>query len=217
MGMGISTTRKQVAVVAASLMASAAWLSVAGPAQATPEEPQSYSHVSASTGVCGWFSQEFTDGFETVNLCGIDGVVVRDGGPEQLAEPLVLIDRYACSLRNGCTDEHHEIVVDRRDFVVDPFLRQATITTTAGACAVEVEFVGTSASTPHGGAWAYHGIQGGPSVDVSSEQTLTRPAQWWGKVCGQLLVAEVGQAQMWRTLAAGTGRYHGGGRHAEQA
>jgi len=212
-----STTWNQVGVVAVSLVASAAWLSVVGPAQASPEEPQSYSHLSGSTGVCGWFSQEFADRFETVNLCGIDGVVVRDGDPEQVAEPLVLIDRYACSFGGGCMAEHHEIVVDRRDFVVDPMLRQATIHTAAGACAVEVEFVGTSASTPHGGVWEYHGVQGGPTVDVSSEQTLTRPAQWWGKVCGQFLVAEVGQANMWRTLVAGTGRYHGGGHDAEGA
>ena len=215
--MGISTTKKQVGVVAASLVASAAWLSVAGPAQATEEEPQSSSHVAGSTGVCGWFSQEFADRFESVNLCGIDGVVVGDGGPQQLAEPLLRIDRYSCSIRRGCTGEHYEVVVDRRDFVVDPLLRQATITTAAGGCGVEVEFVGTSASTPQGGAWEYHGLQGGPWVDVSSEQTLTRPAQWWGKVCGQFLVADAGQAQMWRTLAAGTGRYHGGGEGAEKA
>ncbi len=209
--MGISTTRKQVAVVAASLAASAAWLSVAGPAEATADEPRTTTHVAASTGVCGWFSQEFADGFETVNLCGIDGVGVGNGGPEQLAEPMVVIDHYSCLFDGGCTGEHHEVVVDRRDFVVDPMLRRATITTTAGGCGVEVEFVGTSAPVPHGGVGEYHGVGGGPSFDVSSEQTLIRPAQWWGKVCGRLLVADPGQAQMWRTLGAGTGIYHGGG------
>lgn len=218
--MGISSTNRQVAVVAASL-AAAAWLTAAPlPAQATPEEaPQSYSQASATTGVCGWFSQEFSDRFETVNVCGYDGVVVRDGAPEQLAEPLVIIDTYSCFFheRGGCDGEHHEVLVDRGDFVVDPLLRQATITTTAAGCGVEVEFVGTSASMPHGGAWEYHGLQGGPSVSASGEQTLARPAQWWGRVCGRFLVADPGEGQMWRSLTTGAGRYPGGREDAVEA
>jgi hypothetical protein len=217
--MGISSTNGQMAVVAASLVA-AAWLSAAGPAQATAEEePQSYWQASGTTGVCGWFGQEFSDRFESVNVCGFDGVAARDGKPEQLAEPLVVIDTYSCFFhqRDGCAGEHHEVLVDRGDFVVDPLLRQARITTTAAGCGVEVEFVGHSAPTPQGGAWEYHGLQGGPSVSVSGEQVLARPAQWWGKVCGRFLVSDTGQGQMWRSLTAGAGRYPAEGEDAETA
>lgn len=217
--MGISSTNRQVAVVAASLVA-AAWLTVAPlPAQATPEgAPQSYSQAAATTGVCGWFSQEFSDRFETVNVCGYDGVAVRDGAPERLAEPLVVIDTYSCFFhKSDCAGEHHEVLVDRGDFVVDPLLRQARITTTAAGCGVEVEFVGMSAATPSGGAWEYHGLEGGPSVSASGDQTLARPAQWWGRVCGRFLVADPGEGQMWRNLSAGAGRYPVGREGAVEA
>jgi hypothetical protein len=216
--MGVSSTTRQMAVVAASL-AAAAWLSSAGPAQATSgEQPQAYSQVSGTTGVCGWFNQEFSDRFETVNVCGYDGVAVGDGARDQLAGPLVIIDRYACFSHpgGGCEGEHHEVLVDRSDFVVDPLLRQARITTAAG-CGVEVEFVGISAPTPFGAAWEHHGLQGGPSFGASGEQTLARPAQWWGRVCGRFLVAAPGEGHMWRSLTAGAGRYAAGGEGAERA
>ena len=216
--MGISSTTRQVAVVAASL-AAAAWLSSVGPAQAMPAaQPQSSSQVSGTTGVCGWFNQEFPDRFESVNVCGYDGMAVGDEARDQLAGPLVVIDRYACFSHRGggCEGEHHEVFVDRSEFVVDPLLRHARIITAAG-CGVEVEFVGLSAPTPFGTAWEHHGLQGGPSFGASGEQTLARPAQWWGRVCGRFLVAAAGEGQMWRSLTAHAGTYPAGGHGGEGA
>lgn len=214
-----SSTRRQLVVVAASVAASA-WLSAAGPAGATPEEePHPSSRMGGTTGVCGWFSEEFADRFETVNVCGYDGVTVVDGRPVQVAEPLVVIDRYACFFEadSGCAGEHHEVVVDRADFVIDPMLRRARIVTAAPGCAVEVEFAGTSAPMPQGGIGEYHDFGGGGYVGVSGDQTVTRPAHWWGQVCGRLVVANNGEGQMWRSLSAGADRSRGGGEGGEVA
>ncbi len=216
--MRISTTNRQVVVVAASL-AAAAWLSAAGPAGATPDEaPVSYSDVAGTTGVCGWFDEEFPDRFETVSVCGYDGVALPDGPRDRLGEPLVVVDRYSCFFfgDGNCAGEHHEVFVDRESFVVDPMLRQARITTTAAGCGVEVEFVGMSAATPRGGVSEWHGVGGGPMFGVFGEQTVERPAQWWGRVCGKFLVAQTGQGTMWRSLTAGAGRFPTG-EGAEQA
>ncbi|MGH8991538.1 MAG: hypothetical protein ACRDZ7_08435 [Acidimicrobiia bacterium] len=217
--MGISSTGRQVAVVASSLVA-AAWMSAAGPAGATAEDEQpSSARLEATTGVCGWFAEEFPDRYESVNVCGYDGVVVRDGRPEQLAQPLVVIDRFTCFAGGDgdCVGERHELVVDRRDFVVDPFLRRATIDITAGGCPVEVEFVGTSAAVPGGGVSEYHGIDGGPWLALYGDQTLARPAQWWGRVCGRFLVADPGEGHMWRSLNAGVARFPAGAGGPETA
>jgi hypothetical protein len=205
---------RQFAVVAASV-AGAAGLLAAGPAGATAEEgPGSSTQVSAMSGVCGWFGEEFADRFETVNVCGYDGALVVDGQPQgDPAQPLVIVDRYTCFFRDfeACTGDHHEIRVDRDDFVIDPLLRQARITTAAAGCAVEVEFVGLSATTPQGGVSAYHDLQSGPALFINADETLSRPAQWWGKVCGRFLVAGSGEGRMWRSLGGAAGRFHGGG------
>ncbi|MGH9041135.1 MAG: hypothetical protein ACRDZ3_12995, partial [Acidimicrobiia bacterium] len=173
------------------------------------------------TGVCGWFSEQFADRFESVNICGYDGVTVVDGRPTQVAEPLVVIDRYACFFEDRreprgpsarCESEHHEFVGDRAGLAIDPMLRRATIVTTAQECAVEVEFAGTSAAMPTGGIGEYHEVGPGGSVGAWGDQTVSRPAHWWGKVCGRLVVANNGQGQMWRNLSAGANRFTGGDR-----
>lgn len=216
--MGISSFNRQVAVVAASL-AAAAGLTAAGPAGATTEEEPVSSEVAGMTGVCGWFDEEFADRFETVSVCGFDGLAGPDGQRDHLGEPLVVVDRYTCFFHDdgGCVGEHHEVFVDRASFVVDPMLRQARIITTAAGCGVEVEFVGTSGPTPRGGISEYHGFAGGPFLGVFGEQTLERPAQWWGKVCGKFVVAQTGQAIMWRSLMAGAGRFPAHGEGMERA
>ncbi|MGH8973158.1 MAG: hypothetical protein ACRD0C_08120 [Acidimicrobiia bacterium] len=215
-----TSINRQVAVVAASL-AGAAGLLAAGPAGATPEEtPESYTQVSGMSGVCGWFGEEFADRFETVNVCGYDGAVVADGRPQSdPAQPLVVVDRYTCFFRSGgdCAGDHYEIPVDRDDFVMDPLLRQARITTAVAGCAVEVEFAGLSATTPEGGVSQYHDLQSGPSVYVHADETLSRPAQWWGKVCGRFLVAGSGDGRMWRHVGAGGSRSQFGGEGGERA
>ena len=221
--MGMSSTRRQVAVVAASV-AAAGWLSAAGPAGATAgEAPPLVARVASATGVCGWFSEEFPDRFETVNVCGYDGVAAPDGHPGTMVRPLVVVDRYACSFagdEGDCTGEHHEFTVDRRDFTIDPLLRRARIVSAgAGGCGVELEFVGTATSTPQGGISEYHGVAGGPWVAVSGQQTVTRPAHWWGRVCGRFVLANdgSGHGEMWRCLSAGAVHFPGGAVSPETA
>ena len=209
-----TSMNRQVAVVAASL-AGAAGLLTAGPAGATAEGgPGSLTQAAAMTGVCGWFGEEFPDRFETVNVCGYDGVAVADGAAEgDPAQPLVIVDRYTCFFSDfdECAGEHHEIPVDRRELTIDPLLRRARITTAAEGCEVEVEFVGLSAATPAGGVSAYHDLNGGPSLFVNADETVSRPAQWWGKVCGRFLVSGSGEGRMWRQVGAGAGRFPGAG------
>jgi hypothetical protein len=208
-----TSMHRQVAVVAASV-AGAAGLLVAGPAGATAEGgPGSLTQASAMTGVCGWFGEEFPDRFETVNVCGYDGAMVNDGQPDgNAAQPLVMVDRYTCFYRDdgGCVGEHHEIPVDRSELTIDPLLRRARITTAAEGCEVEVEFAGLSATTPSGGVGEYHDLNGGPSLFLGANETLSRPAQWWGTVCGRFLVAGSGEGRMWRQAGAGAGRFEGG-------
>jgi hypothetical protein len=215
-----TSMHRQVAVVAGSLIG-AAGLLAAGPAGATAEGgPESLTQASAMTGVCGWFGEEFPDRFETVNVCGYDGTMVANGRPDgNPAQPLVTVDSYTCFFSDfdECTGEHHEIPVDRRELTIDPLLRQARITTAAGGCEVEVEFVGLSATTPSGGVGGYHDLNGGPSLFLTADETLSRPAQWWGKVCGRFLVAGSGEGRMWRQAGAGAGRFAGSGEGAERA
>ncbi len=209
-----TSMQRQVAVVAVSV-AGAAGLLAAVPAGATPEEgPGSLTQASAMTGVCGWFGEDFPDRFEVVNVCGYDGALVSDGRSDgNVAQPMVMVDRYTCLYADdgGCAGEHHEIPVDRSELTIDPLLRRARITTAAEDCEVEVEFAGLSATTPSGGVGEYHYLNGGPSLFLSADETLSRPAQWWGTVCGRFLVAGSGEGRMWRQAGAGAGRFEGGG------
>ena len=212
--MGISSTRKQVAVVAVSV-ALAGWLSSAGPAGATAEGEQQSPAPMFGSGVCGWFSEDLAGRSETVNVCGYDLLGPAGEPVGGLPRPVVVIDRYVCSLHGDgrCSTEHHELEVDRRDFTLDPLLRRARIVAPGVAgCGVEVEFVGTAPARPHGGVSEYHGVARGPWMSVFGHQRLAAPAQWWGKVCGRFLVANGMGAtgEMWRSVHAGVGLSGGG-------
>lgn len=152
----------------------------------------------------------------SLSVCGVDGVVVEDGDPGQLAEPMVFVDLYSCSKcrPHRCVGEHHEGVVGRDELRVDPLLRTAAIQSRFGPCVVDVQYWATSPARPHGGLWEYHGL-GGLTVEVGGNQVVTRGAEWTGRVCEENLAGRPGEAWLWRGAGASVARYGGSGGHDE--
>jgi hypothetical protein len=213
--MRVGTWRTVVAAVAAAVTI---WLPAARPAGAAPGPGSLVSRVSGTSGACGsWWQQTATE-FSSGSVCGIDGVVLENGQPVQLAEPLVSVSRYVCSTGrkfNRCSFESYQGTVPRAGMTVDPLLRRATVRGSLGPCALDLEFAGASPPQPRGSAWETHGVAGSPSVAMSGTQTFSAPSSWWGQVCGRLVVAaDPGQGQLFRGLEAtvnGFSRPEGGG------
>lgn len=199
--------RQGTAAVLAALMAA-----LAAPAPAGAEPKEIFTHASGGAGACGGWWQETVEAFETVSVCGLDGVVAEDGRVVRDGRPTVLVDLYACSKPEPvtCTEEHHEGEIGHRDLRVDPLLRTARIRTRVGSCPVDVHFWAVGPTRPEGGVWEYHGYG---DVSVGAGQTLSREAQWTGTVCARQLRG-AGEAWMWRGAGASVGR-GAGGEHGE--
>jgi hypothetical protein len=171
------------------------------------------SRAAGTWGACGSWWEETATESTSGSVCGIDGVIVENGQPTQLAEPLVSVSRYVCSKTKrfrGCSSESYQGAVRRTDMSVDPLLRRATIRSALGACALDIEFAGVGPVQPQGNVDESHGLAGAPSVSLSGGQTFSSPAHWWGHVCGQLVVnRDQGQGQVFRGAEASINNFSG--------
>src|SRR5688500_12892500 len=97
--------RAALGTVAAAATALVGWYPAGAVA---PPDPQHLSSRLAGTwGACGsWWTETPTQS-ESGAVCGVDGLVMENGQPTQLAEPLVSVARYVCSKRRPghCQDE----------------------------------------------------------------------------------------------------------------
>jgi len=212
--MRVRISKEASAVAVAVTMAATAWfLPSAAPAGAAPDAGSVTSRAAGTWGACGSWWEETATEFTSGSVCGIDGVIVENGQPTQLAEPLVSVSRYVCSKTKrfrACTSESYQGAVRRTDMSVDPLLRRATIRSALGACPLDIEFVGVGPVQPQGNVDESHGLAGAPSVYLSGGQTFSSPANWWGHVCGQLVVTrDRGQGQMFRGAEASINNFAG--------
>jgi hypothetical protein len=191
-GIGFGRTAALAAAMAGALVTGGF---PAGPAGATasPDEPSAEAlHLAGTWGACGsWWTETATES-SSGSVCGVDGLVARNGALQQLAEPLITVSRYTCfkGRRNlPCTSETFQGSVRRAEMTVDPFLRRATIRGTLGGCALDVEYVAAGQPQSQGNLSEWNGgPPNSPQISVSGGQTYTTQAGWWGGVCGQMVV-----------------------------
>jgi hypothetical protein len=176
------------------------------------------ARTAGTWGACGSWWMQSPARTESGSVCGVDGVVVEDGRPTQLAEPLIQVSRYVCLKRRhrlDCSSESFSGTMRRSEMTVDPFLRRATIRGTLGGCALDVEFAGLGQPRPEGNVWESYGVTGAtPTISVGGSHTFTSQANWWGGVCGETVAPmdrEQGQGWMFRGAEASVNGFGGTG------
>ena len=216
-GIGFGRAAALLVAVAGSVVIGGFPVVPAGATVAPGELPGQPARLAGTWGACGsWWSETATES-SSGSVCGVDGVVMENGQPRQLAEPLISVSRYTCNKRRRhlpCTSESFQGSVRRAEMTVDPFLRRATIRGTLGGCALDVEYIGVGQPEPQGNLSEWHGgPPSSPSISVSGGQTSTSRASWWGGVCGQLIVPppddQGGEAWIFRGVEATVGGFGG--------